>query len=296
MTAGFLPFDPDYTYNFQVLVENDSTGSYVPSDDTVKMEFYFDENKDGIYNVGIDRKVGENDITLNFSPGQSHSINGNIQDTAYPDPSRALFAVIDPGTSPNCNCSKEVQISPFIVGLPVELNSFDVVLNNRIANLIWTTASETNNEGWIIQRRINENTGFENIGEVAGAGHSNQNLTYFFDDDLTHVQGRIVYYRLMQQDFDGQVKYSKTKAVYLNNISKKALVYPNPSNGMVAIKIPGNIDPIQYSLVNSVGQVVLEGSANNNEQINVSSLAKGIYFVNIFNTDLDIERISLLIE
>ena len=55
-------------------------------------------------------------------------------------------------------------------------------------------------------------------------------------------------------------------------------VYPNPANNVLNIVVAGNFE---YRLINSTGQEIANGVAQNVKQLNVSQLAKGIYFLRI---------------
>jgi hypothetical protein len=60
-------------------------------------------------------------------------------------------------------------------------------------------------------------------------------------------------------------------------------VYPNPSNGVVNIQISElTTETLHYAVYNQFGQLVLNGSVasgNMNYSIDLSAMAKGIYFV-----------------
>ena len=114
--------------------------------------------------------------------------------------------------------------------LPIELLSWNGYAKDDKIFLNWSTASQTNNEKFIIEKVIiNEelNTlSFSEIGEVQGAGNSNQVLHYTFVD-YTPNYG-VNYYRLKQVDFDGQ--YETFKIIAVNSKINK----------------PENIKPIYY--------------------------------------------------
>jgi hypothetical protein len=65
----------------------------------------------------------------------------------------------------------------------------------------------------------------------------------------------------------------------LSNIS----IYPNPANSMFTIAIPQNAaTPEAYTIYNSLGQVVGNGKfASNQQSVDVSTYANGVYFVKI---------------
>ncbi len=128
--------------------------------------------------------------------------------------------------------------------LPVELASFSGLVNNNSVTLNWTTATETNNYGFDIERSdaSNQQSAFEKIGFVAGAGNSNSPKNYSFTDQPS---GAIKFsYRLKQIDYDGNYKYYDAITVSLTGSQTAELMdnYPNPFNPTTAIKfyIPNN--------------------------------------------------------
>ncbi|WP_317896546.1 T9SS-dependent choice-of-anchor J family protein [Aurantibacillus circumpalustris] len=76
-----------------------------------------------------------------------------------------------------------------------------------------------------------------------------------------------------------QVKISNCSGINeLSNLNNEIIIYPNPNDGKFTIQT--NAD-LKLSLVNELGQLirVINLSANNNYEVNISDLAKGIYFV-----------------
>jgi hypothetical protein len=65
--------------------------------------------------------------------------------------------------------------------VPVELTSFSANTANGKINLNWTTATELNNQGFEIQRRIVEGQ-FNTIGYVAGNGTTSETKQYSYSD------------------------------------------------------------------------------------------------------------------
>ena len=67
-------------------------------------------------------------------------------------------------------------------------------------------------------------------------------------------------------------------------------VYPNPVNDMLHISF-GN-DEFGYTMYNGMGQMVANGTANGNHEINVQSLQKGVYFLRLTaGTQTRIEKV-----
>lgn len=109
--------------------------------------------------------------------------------------------------------------------LPVELIAFDGKCNDDLVVLAWTTASEINNEMFVVQRSV-DGKNFESIDSVYGAGNSNQLMNYEFMDKKP-VQN--AYYRLKQVDFNGEYEYSDIINTKCTDVSElQFAVYPNP--------------------------------------------------------------------
>ena len=67
-------------------------------------------------------------------------------------------------------------------------------------------------------------------------------------------------------------------------------VYPNPVNNM--LYICGYEAEYSYAMYNCMGQMVVKGTARGSQQINVSDMAKGIYFLHFNNgTQVRIEKV-----
>ena len=113
----------------------------------------------------------------------------------------------------------------FGIIVPVELVVFEFV----DGVLRWSTASETNNFGFEIQRGASPTGDFVPVGFVRGAGTTVVSQQYEFRDTIT--QGT-VYYRLKQIDTDGSFELSPVVEANYSVPSAFALFqnYPNPFN------------------------------------------------------------------
>lgn len=89
--------------------------------------------------------------------------------------------------------------------------SFAIGEEFEIGNmLVWTTSEELDNKLFIIEKSTT-GVDFEEIGEVAGAGSSEEEISYRFMD-LDARKG-MSYYRIKQIDFDDDFGYSSTVIV-----------------------------------------------------------------------------------
>ena len=123
------------------------------------------------------------------------------------------------------------------VPVPVELTSFTASVQSKIIYLSWSTATETNNQGFeILRKALNEDDGWNNLGFVPGHGTTTETQQYSFTDN--DVSAGKYQYRLKQIDFDGSFEYSNVIEVEIGspdefNLSQN---YPNPFNPSTKIK------------------------------------------------------------
>ncbi|NNJ55459.1 MAG: T9SS type A sorting domain-containing protein, partial [Bacteroidia bacterium] len=176
------------------------------------------------------------------------------------------------------------SFSPFTLGslnygfnyLPVEFLSFEAELNdNKTVDLRWETASEINNDFFIIERSI-DGIDFDEIERVDGAGTSTKALSYKIVD-YNPVLG-INYYRIKQIDFDGNSSYSNIEFVQVTNSLNEVLIYPNPANDVLNIELNaknGNI------LVYSQLGILLESRVIKNgvTSLDISNYSSGVHVV-----------------
>ncbi len=157
--------------------------------------------------------------------------------------------------------------------LPVKLVNFSANLSNNQTELNWSTASETNNKGFEIERS-NDGKNFTTIAFVQGAGNSNRLLSYSFIDDNKAT----AYYRLKQIDFDGKFEYSNL--VKVNSDELLIDLNPNPFNDNIVISSANKI--VNAEIIDINGKTkIMEIINNNKATINTSSLSSGVYFVRV---------------
>ncbi|GAB2702766.1 hypothetical protein GCM10011495_00300 [Hymenobacter frigidus] len=157
--------------------------------------------------------------------------------------------------------------------LPVELTRFNAQTKGQSVNLNWATASEKNSDRFEVQRSATGEA-FETVGTVKGQGNTSNAHNYAFVDSRP-LAGRS-YYRLRQVDTDGTTAFSPVAAVQLRN---ELAVYPNPSTGIVTL--PATLGDVRYRLLNTIGQTLLSGQATGNDQLDLTKLAKGTFFLEL---------------
>lgn len=129
-----------------------------------------------------------------------------------------------------------------LITVPVELISFSAYYFNYAVELSWITATETNNFGFEIQKRY-DNEQYQKIAFVPGNGTSTNRVTYSFTDK--DIKSNKIYYRLKQIDFNGDESYSQEVLVDVQSPEDFILYqnYPNPFNPATKIRfvIPNEV-------------------------------------------------------
>ncbi len=175
--------------------------------------------------------------------------------------------------------------------LPVELLDLSAKpINNELINVSWSTASEFNNKGFILQRSINAST-FDSITWIDGNGNSSSVKHYYFDDQ--HVEkGISYYYRLKQIDYDNSFSYSNIVSAKLNPSNEKIItVFPNPSTANATVQVFSAIEnEFNLSVFNDIGQnmysdkIATKANTNTNILLPSNDWAKGMYLIKIQST------------
>jgi photosystem II stability/assembly factor-like uncharacterized protein/pimeloyl-ACP methyl ester carboxylesterase len=178
----------------------------------------------------------------------------------------------------------------FVVGgtasiLPVELTSFTASTDSDKILLNWQTATEVNNYGFDVERRIIEKTEWSKIAFIQGNGTSNIPHNYSYTDHSL-TSGSYVY-RLKQIDNNGKIKYSQETEVTFKVPRVFALSqnYPNPFNPTTVInyQLPVNsfVTLKIYDVLGREIATLINGKQNAGyykASFNASSLSSGVYF------------------
>jgi len=141
--------------------------------------------------------------------------------------------------------------------VPVELSSFTAITTDNNVKLEWVTTTESNNYGFFIQRTADTNSKWKTIGFVPGNGTATTPQGYSYTD--SDVIPGIWYYRLQQQDFEGQVTYSLI--IEVNLLPAKFSLYqnyPNPFNSSTIIKyeLPAGKHDVQLIVFDLLGHQI----------------------------------------
>lgn len=174
--------------------------------------------------------------------------------------------------------------------VPVEFTSFSAAAGNSSINLNWSTASETNNSGFEVERKSSRSD-WQAVGFVQGKGTSVSGTEYMFTDQ--HPVNGTNYYRLKQIDFDGTFKYSAiVESEFVPGVYALQQNFPNPFNPSTTIRfsvpIENHVNLTVYNLIGEkvitlVDEVMAQGS--HTVSFNAGGLASGLYILRMSSGD-----------
>ncbi|MCW8804076.1 MAG: T9SS type A sorting domain-containing protein [Ignavibacteriaceae bacterium] len=181
--------------------------------------------------------------------------------------------------------------------VPVELSTFTAETSINSVVLNWSTATETNNNGFEIERKL-KNQEWVNIAFVEGNGTTTeiQNYSYVDDYSLFPYEGTVLY-RLKQIDYNGEYEYSEQLAVNLTFIPSEYYVsqnYPNPFNPATTIKYALPVESqVRINIYNALGEVIeelvskMQSSGNYGVIWNAQNYSSGVYYYSFEVTSAD---------
>ena len=173
-------------------------------------------------------------------------------------------------------------------GTPVELKSFAAEIVDNIVLLKWSTATETNNKGFEIERsrKLDEgNQNWNKIGYIAGYGTTTEPRYYSYTD--TKLKEGKFYYRLKQLDYNGSYNYSKEIDIDVTSPNKFTLEqnYPNPFNPVTTLRysIPqaSQVNIKVFDVLGNERDLLVneeKPAGSYSVKFDGSSLSSGIYF------------------
>jgi len=186
--------------------------------------------------------------------------------------------------------------------LPVELTNFLCYCNNGVVNVNWRTESESNNRGFIVERKADDQwipiSNYRTNHKLQGQGTTTEPTEYSFCDEEV-IAGLTYKYRLVDVDIQGKetihddlVQTVTIPESMQQTVDKFALndIYPNPFNPTTTISYQlAKEGLINIKIYNIKGQLVDElfnkkqSPGLHNIQWNATEHAGGIYIVRISN-------------
>ncbi len=244
--------------------------------------------------------TGEFDVTFTISGGgpgfapdvHTYNVSGDYINAfaeagvAYsfgplPDNSTYNIFVTEDGKG----CAASVTAGPVqCEKLPVELISYigEVKADGNL--LKWQTATEINNDYFTLEHST-DGVNFSTLEYINGAGTISTIQSYeFLHKD---APAGLSYYRLSQTDFDGTTYQegvvSLTRGETMLQLTN---ILPNPATDLVTVSFSSTVEQVSIDLTDLTGRSLRSEIVNtvnglNTYNINIESLAAGIYFITI---------------
>ncbi len=166
--------------------------------------------------------------------------------------------------------------------LPVSLVEFNIRCMDGKSVLYWTTATESGNEGFYIEKSVDQSS-WKPIGFVAGAGDSYESRHYRFEDEGQAVP--LAAYRLKQVDRNEKFTYSKMASAQCHVGDNSLLAVqgsPNPTSSLLKLQgLPVN-ELVRFTVYNPQGIPIKTGTITAaNGIINLVGQGAGLYLVKL---------------
>jgi subtilisin family serine protease len=192
-----------------------------------------------------------------------------------------------PGKDPRYGAGRIDAYEAYLLALsmiPVELSSFTAASDENSVTLNWSTATETNNSGFSIERKTTLDERWKEVGFVPGFGTTTERKSYSYTDENLAIGNYS--YRLKQVDFDGTFEYSNSVIIEVFSPEKYTLAqnFPNPFNPSTTIEfsIPQTSN-VTIEIYNIVGERVASlvnktlAAGYHRTDFNASNLPSGTY-------------------
>ena len=173
------------------------------------------------------------------------------------------------------------------IPIPVELVSFNAVVNGTDVSLTWATASETNNAGFEVQVQNGED--WNVLAFVEGHGTTTEAQTYGYTAADMAVGTHS--FRLKQIDYDGAFEYHGEVEATIETPGTHLIssAYPNPFNPQSQFTLAVAQDQhVTAELFNTLGKriaVLFAGTVEANQvqsvTIDGAGLPSGMYIVRV---------------
>jgi hypothetical protein len=261
--------------------------------------------------------VGNDEYIVTFAYGSGNN-NARVLRIPNGDPTAAVLYGVTPtlGSAANGNGAGDVDfkynndltVDIFVLAtnngvgayrtdanIPVELTNFVASVLDRDVILNWSTATESNNNGFEVERKSADSEKWSRIAFIKSAGTTTEPQNYSYKD--SRLESGKYSYRLKIVDLDGTYSYSSEVEVEVGIPNQYSLSqnYPNPFNPSTRIDYQLPFDAkVQIELYTITGEKVatlVSGDVSagyHTYELNASklNLASGIYFYRINAVDV----------
>jgi hypothetical protein len=168
--------------------------------------------------------------------------------------------------------------------LPVTLVNFTALKKENNVELNWLTSSEINNMGFDLERSI-DGKNWNKIYFAPGRGTYFSRTNYSFTDENAFEAGKVLFYRLKQQDFNGVFEYSTVRVVEKSIETENITFSPQPAVNELLIETSLTLG-FNYTIINQEGKEVANGKITSaSGKINIAALPPGNYYLRVMENN-----------
>ena len=178
--------------------------------------------------------------------------------------------------------------------LPTALSNLAATASTNHIRLSWKTFSETGNAGFELQRKAEGEADFKVITFIKGAGDSNKEVSYSYNDGDVK-QGVYYHYQLKQKDADGRFSYSNVAIARLGAKADEIVfdIVPNPvtTTANFVVSTPGRKTGT-LRLYDAMGKRIATFNTTSaysgiqRYEVNVATLPAGTYWAELVVDDV----------
>ncbi|MCH8903900.1 MAG: T9SS type A sorting domain-containing protein [Bacteroidetes bacterium] len=221
-------------------------------------------------------------FTYSWSPPASVDVSTDSSTFGIPTTAQTYIVTVSGGL-----CDVIDSVSVICVPLPITLLNFEGERVVELINLSWVTMSEVSNDHFVVMRSI-DGINFSEIGKIQGAGNSNLQRDYQFDDVNPKIGTN--YYKLKQVDYSGKTIESEIIAVdFMPTSITISNIYPNPTTDDInyVILLPAD-GYFEVEVVDLLGKRLLSdqlklSKGQHDLTMDLGNLSEGLYFLRVHN-------------
>ncbi|OQP64553.1 hypothetical protein [Niastella populi] len=224
-----FPTSGDVLYAYQGTMPVDNTAT----------NFLAAINMDGAWLTGASQSTSAGALPTNLSTAHVLLLTPEVDNAVYRGNLTGTAAALRTAINNPANWATD-DVTPFalpadIGPLPVTWYSFTAAKKEKTVGLQWQTATEQHSDHFTVQASY-DGSSYRNLGTIKAAGNSETIQTYNFTDE--HPFAGTNYYRILQADVDGSVRYSKTIIFNMEHDGQDIIIghpSPNPAGSYVNI-------------------------------------------------------------
>lgn len=309
--------DTSLAYNF---AKTENLKSHLETVSGKDLTYFFDQwyTGQGFPSYQLEWNSTGNSVQYNLKQTTSHSSVGFFQ---LPVPLLFINAttgqqklVIANNTSSNQNFSENLgfqaqsviidpdywlitrnnTITKTAIPLPVTFTYSKASCKGNNTEISWGTSNEQNADYFEIEKSENA-ISWTTIGSVDAAGNSNKLKDYLFTDPSVSFQN--TYYRIVENDIDGKVQYTRILEKNCAETGESALtISPNPAQDRLVIQFSGKNNFLFSAGIYDVTGKLMTKKTNNKftvkgeNFIDVSELSTGLYVLQIKSDNGEISK------